>query len=223
MKKLITLLLGPLIFMASCSKEPDFNYPADTVGGSKIIYYPAVKIVGDKLIIIDEGSDFTDPGVTATFKGEDIESTIEGTVDTNTPGVYEINYSASSPNGYSASDFRTVVVMSADEQVTSNDFSGTYKRPATGVNSTWTKTGRGIYQVENPGGAGLGVGFIVTLVNYEGNKIAIPKQNAFDPSLNGLNTISSNSENYDPGPPATVTYALTAGQYGDQLRNFIKL
>jgi len=46
---------------------------------------------------------------------------------------------------------------------------------------------------------------------------------AFDPSIGGMNVISSNSEVYNAGAsPVTVQYALTAGGYGDQVRDFVK-
>jgi len=223
MKKLMIFLLGPMLFLIACNKEPDFNYPEGTVGSSKIIFYPTIAIKGERLIILDQGTAYTDSGAVAMLNGENVEPVVTGSVDTNTPGVYELNYSASNPEGFSVSDFRTVVVMSNDEQVTANNFSGSYNRAATGVDAVWTKVGRGVYQVDNPGGAGVGVGFIVTLVNYEGNKIAIPRQQAFDPSIGGINVISSNSEVYNAtASPVTVQYALTAGGYGDQLRDFVK-
>lgn len=225
MKKVINKLalfsLG-MILLQACTKEPTFNYATDRVGISRIVYYPSVQIKGERLITLDQGSAFTDPGVEAKLNGQDITTTVSGTVDVNTPGVYELEYSAASPDGFSASDWRTVVVMSNSAEVTNNDFSGPYKRD-NGIDVTWTKTGRGMYSVDNPGGAGVGVGFIVILVNYEGNEISIPKQMAFDPSSGGLNTISSNSELYNAtSNPVTVKYALTAGGYGTQVRNFTK-
>ena len=223
MKKLMIFLLCPILFLVACNKEPDFSYPENMVGTSKIIYYPTIAIKGERLIIIDQGTPYTDSGAVAVLNGEDIEPQVEGSVDSNTPGVYELNYSASNPEGFSVTDFRTVVVMSTDEQVSSNDFSGTYNREVTGVDAVWTKVGRGVYQVDNPGGAGVGAGFIVTLVNYEGNEISIPRQMAFDPSIGGMNVISSNSEEYEAtASPVMVHYALTAGGYGDQLRDFVK-
>lgn len=223
MKKLTIFLLCTMFIFLACNKDPDFNYPENTVGSSKIVYYPSVAINGEQLIIIDQGETYIDSGATASLNGEDIEPVVTGEVDSNTPGVYIINYSASNPEGFSASDFRTVVVISTDPQIDANNFSGRYTRTATGVDAVWTKVGRGVYQVDNPGGAGVGVGFIVTLVNYEGNKISIPQQMAFDPSIPGMNTISSNSEEYvAEATPVEVHYALTAGGYGDQLRNFVK-
>jgi hypothetical protein len=225
MKQLIirlTILLMTVSLVAACSKEPTINNTDQQVGISKVVYFPSVKIKGDRLIILNQGAAYTDPGVDAKLGGQNANVTTTGTVNVNTPGVYNLTYSASSPDGYSASDWRTVVIMSNSTAVTNNNFSGTYVRVGF-ANATWTKTARGVYALDNPGGAAVGIGFVVTLVNYEGNKIAIPKQQAYDPSTDGLNTISSNSEVYNAGAtPVTVDYALTAGGYGAQVRTFIK-
>lgn len=220
--KFICISLSVVLIQA-CSKEPSFDYPEGEVGSSKVVFFPTVAIKGERMIIINQGAAFTDPGVTATLNGEPVEAPSAVTVNVNVPGVYNLEYVATNPEGFTASDWRTVVVISNSAQVASNDFSGTYLRD-NGISVFWTKTAKGVYRVENPGGAGVGVGFFVTLVNYEGNKIAIPKQLAFDPSLPGMNTVSSSSEVYDAdGLPVKVKYAFIAGGYGGQVRNFTKL
>lgn len=220
--KFICISLG-IVLLQACSKEPSFDYAEARVGSSKVVFFPTVAIKGERTIIIDQGGTFTDPGVVATLNGAPVEAPSAVTVNTNVPGVYNLEYVATNPEGFTASDWRTVVVISNSAQVTNNNFAGNYLRD-NGVSVIWTKTGRGRYTVENPGGAGVGVGFFVTLVNYDGNKIAIPKQIAPDPSLPGPNTVSSNSEVYNPASvPVSVKYALIAGGYGSQVRNFTKL
>jgi hypothetical protein len=215
-------IISVIVVSQACRKDPEFDYPEGKVGSSRIVYFPSVATKGEKTIIINQGTTFTDPGVTATLNGQPVTANSAVSVNTSVPGVYDLEYVATSPDGYTASDWRTVVVMSTSAQVTSNDFSGDYKRD-NGVDVKWTKVGRGIYEVNNPGGAGVGVGFIVKLVNYEGNKIHIPKQLAFDPSIGGPNTVTSTSEVYNAGSaPITVKYALLAGGYGTQVRNFTK-
>lgn len=227
MKQLILQLCLPVlgvVLLQACAKEPSFDYPEGTVGSSKVVNFPAVAIKGERLIIQDQGAPYTEPGAEATLQGQTVQYTTAGSVDVNTPGVYELEYSASSPDGYSATDFRTVVIISTAADVTNNNFAGSYNREATGLNNTWTKTGRGVYDVDNPGGAAAGVGFIVKLVNYEGNKIAIPRQKAFDPSINGLNEIKSTDEVYRADEvPITVDYIILAGGYGTGLRTFRKI
>lgn len=219
----IAAVITVVILLQACKKEPNFNYPDGKVGSSRIVYFPSVKIKGDKLIIINQGAAFTDPGVEAKLNGAAIATTTKGAVDASKPGVYDLEYSASSPDGYSASDWRTVVVMSNDAQVTANDFTGSYLRASTGLSAVWTKVARGIYTIDNPGGSPAGIGgFVVTIVNYEGNKIKIPRQQAFDPSINGLNTVTSSTESYTAGPPATIKYVFLAGGYGTAVRTFVK-
>ena len=198
----------------SCNKT-DFNYPAGMVGSSKIVYFPSVTIKGDRLMIISQGSPFTDPGVDAILNGAPLQYTTSGSVDANTPGIYGLTYTASNPEGFSASDWRTVVVIGND--ISANDFSGVYLRPATGITSTWTKTGDGIYSVENPGGSS-GVGMTVIAVNYAGTQIAIPHQISPD-----FGEVSSSNESYSltPAPP-TYSWVFHAGGYGTALRTFVK-
>jgi hypothetical protein len=191
------------------------------VGISKITYYPIVAIKGDRLMIISQGSTFTDPGVVSTVNGQPVTPTITGSVNTAVPGVYGITYSATNTDGYAASDWRTVVVIGSD--VAANDYSGTYIRNATGVTSTWTKTATGVYNVDNPGGASVGKGYIVVVVNYTGSKISIPMQLATDPNSGSTGIVSSSSETYSPNAtPPQYSWIFHAGGYGTALRTFIK-
>src|SRR6476661_5838426 len=113
MKKLMLFLLAPTLLCLACNKDPEFDYPEGKVGSSKIIYYPSISIKGERLILLEQGDSYTDSGAVATLNGENVEAVVTGSVDTNTPGVYELNYSASNPEGFSVSDFRTVVVISS--------------------------------------------------------------------------------------------------------------
>ncbi|HWJ92380.1 MAG TPA: immunoglobulin-like domain-containing protein [Flavisolibacter sp.] len=213
------ILIAGLI---SCNKDDnDFNYPEGTVGHSKIVYFPAVAIKGEHLIILKQGDSYTEPGVTATLNGQTAQFTTTGTVNTAVPGVYNLTYESKNPEGYAASDWRTVVVIGND--VAANDFSGTYLRAATGVTSTWTKIAPGVYEVDNPGGAGVGVGYKVIAVNYTGNKIRVPKQFAMDPSSGSTGIVSTTSETYNAtATPPSYSWIFLAGGYGTGLRTFTK-
>jgi hypothetical protein len=205
----------------ACNKEDNFNYPEGTVGISKIIYYPSVSIKGERLIILNQGEAFSDPGVTSILNGQTVQFTTTGTVDTSTPGVYGLTYTAQNPQGYTSSDWRTVVVIGND--VAANDYSGTYLRAATGVTSSWTKKANGVYVVDNPGGAVVGVGYKVIAVNYTDSKIKIPRQLATDPSTGGTGEVSSTNETYFPNAsPIKYTWVFLAGGYGTGLRTFTK-
>lgn len=214
---LVVLLFTGLTF--SCKKD-NFNYPKDTVGSSKIIYFPSVETKGDKTIYLTQGDSYGDSGAIAKLNGADVTYTTTGTADPNTPGIYNITYSAMNAEGYSASDWRTVVVIGSD--VAGNDFSGSYARytpdfsgAPNGESAVWTKIAPGIYTVANPGGAAGFETATVTAVNYTGNKIAIPLQNA--PDFGGL--VSTTSATYSS---PSFTWALAAPGFGAQVRYFMK-
>ncbi len=213
-KYLIAIVFAITAF-AACTKDDNFNYPEGTVGISKIIYFPSVTINGDRLIILKEGDTYTDPGVVATLNGAPVDVTTTGTVNTAVPGVYDLAYTAANEQGYTATDWRTVVVIGND--VSANDLSGTYLRPLTGITSTWTKISDGVYSVENPGGSS-GVGMTVIAVNYTDDQIKIPHQISPD-----FGEVSSQDESYDGSvDPATYSWVFIAGGYGTSLRTFTK-
>jgi hypothetical protein len=203
--------------MLSCNKDPDFNYPEGKVGQSKIIYFASVVTNGDKVIFLKEGDSYSDAGATVTLNNEPYDYTTDGAVNTSVPGVYDIIYSAVNAEGYSASDWRTVVVIGND--VAGNDFSGTYLRTdPPGFTSIWTKISDGIYEVDNPGGSDGYGGFTVIAVNYQGTKITIPHQISPD-----FGEVSSSDETYDASAsPVTYSWVFYAGGFGTYLRTFTK-
>ncbi len=212
---MLIVIVGGLF---SCNRDDNFTYPTGMVGSSKIVYFPSIKINGDKLIILHKGDTYTEPGAVAILNGASVQYTTTGTVDTNTGDVYDLVYTASNPQGYTASDWRTVVVID-DANVAANDFSGTYQKtsPSVGKTSTWTKTAPGMYTVENPGGS-AGVGLTVLAVNCSGNKIKIPHYISAD-----FGEVSSASETYFPSlTPIEYSWIFNAGGYGAYLRTFTK-
>ncbi len=73
---------------------------------SRPTYYPVFTIIGDEFQLVPVGSTFKDQGCTATLNGEDYTSHIETygipSIDTNRPGLYEIDYVAVNPDGYTS-------------------------------------------------------------------------------------------------------------------------
>ena len=109
MKKIIfnVLALCTIAFcMSSCQKEE--------MTDSRPTYYPVFTIIGDEFQLVPVGSTFKDQGCTATLNGEDYTSHIETygipSIDTNRPGLYEIDYVAVNPDGYTSMCSRTVAV-----------------------------------------------------------------------------------------------------------------
>lgn len=219
MKKIVSIFLLSSVLFASCKKD-EINNTETQVGQSKVIFFPSVQAKGEKFIILNQGQTYTEPGVTAMINGKDVQYETNTTVNTAVPGVYNLVYSAKNAEGYSSSDWRTVVVIGND--VAANDFSGTYLRPGFAA-STWTRKAQGVYEVDNPGGAPTGIGFKVIAVNYQGTKIKIPRQVAFDPADGTDKEVSSTSETYNPSStPVKYSWAFLAGGYGTQVRNFEK-
>src|ERR1700750_929604 len=98
-----------MVFLFACNKT-DFDYPPDTVGSSKIIYFPAITLNGKEAMSTVMGTPFNDPGAKATVNGTDVPVTVSGTVNTGQVGLYILTYTAANSAGYTASTQRIVVV-----------------------------------------------------------------------------------------------------------------
>lgn len=96
------MVVSSLIAFISCE---------DTTGDlSTITYFPDFVMVGESNMVIDLGTPYAEPGVTATEAGKNLEVIIEGEVDETKPGIYNITYSAKNSDGYPGSISREVVV-----------------------------------------------------------------------------------------------------------------
>jgi len=218
MKKCVQIMgtVFLLSFSLSCSKEEITSTPT-TVGHSSIVYFPTIEVKGQQLVIIKQGDTYTDAGATAILNGQPSTYTTTGTVNTNTPGFYILNYETRNPEGFSATTYRTVAVVGNDIPA-SRDYSGLYARyvggTANGQTSTWTKTATGVYTVVNPGGA---TGVTATAVNYTGNKVDIPQQQT------EAGTFASTGGVYNPtAAPPSYQWAIVNAGYGTAVRVFIK-
>ena len=214
MKKYIILILTILSMTYSCKKDT-FNYPEGTVGISKITYFPILTMKGERYVTVAKGSAYTEAGVTAKEGTTDLTPTTTGTVNTATPGVYTLTYTAVNKDGFSASLRRTVIVYSTDAGAAAHDLSGNYARNTNASVAVWTKIAPGVYKVFNPGGA-PGTDLTVIAVNPTGYAISIPSQISSD----GLTT-SSALENY-AGMPTTYAWQILNPGYGTAVRTFVK-
>ncbi|MBO4361595.1 MAG: DUF5012 domain-containing protein [Paludibacteraceae bacterium] len=98
---LFALALG----FTSCEKE--------SAGLTSITYFAEIVLEGDATMVVAKGSEFVDPGFTATMKGEDVTDKVEinSNVDTSASGVYSVTYSIVNEDGFPASATRTVIVL----------------------------------------------------------------------------------------------------------------
>jgi len=202
-------LLGVIILLGSCEST-------DTANVSFVTTYPVIELEGDEIMVISLGTDYSEPGAVATVGEEEIELETEGTVDSNSPGVYPINYTAMNPDGYSRTAARQVVIY--DPATDAVDLSGSYVRAATGVTVTVTKTGPSTYHINDAGG--LGEIFLdVTFVHTQGDELVVPLQVA--PS-SGI-TVSSIPETGIITPDGFQWQLNASSTYGTALRVFTKL
>ncbi len=109
MKKYIYILLSLIIF--SCADDGEDN--------SFTTYYPTFTY--EELVVVELGGSFNS-SVTATEDGVNLEVSTSGSVDTNTVGVYLVDYSATNSDGFNGSVTQTVVVH--DPSIVGTDVSG---------------------------------------------------------------------------------------------------
>ncbi|WP_161890090.1 immunoglobulin-like domain-containing protein [Pontibacter russatus] len=154
-------------FFAGCDKE-------DTEGLSRITYFPTFEMAGDEFMSLVQGETYTEPGVTATEEGTEIEVTTTGTVDTSTPGVYEIVYSATNKDGFSGTVTRTVAVLPEAEQE-GVDISGKYANTGSfAYVADVVKLAPGFYRSSNIWGGGSAAIIPAYIVTTDGTNLVLP-------------------------------------------------
>ena len=114
MKKIIYFVIGAVVAMtlaASCTKESE--------GLTRITYYPVLELEGETTMLVDKGSNFTEPGYTATLNGEDVSADVkvESNVNTSKSGIYSVVYSIVNSDGFSSVAKRTVIVFDFEDPV----------------------------------------------------------------------------------------------------------
>jgi hypothetical protein len=208
MKKIITLLFTGLIFMA-CSTD-------DTANVSRVTNYPLITLNGEALEIVFMGDTYTEKGAVSMAGSEVLPTKITGQVNTNTTGVYKINYSSTNIDGYDAVKTRTVLVMS--KAPSAIDLSGQFARSGN-VNNVVRISDR-VYKCDNATGYNIAKDKIsLTFYNLDDTKIYAPYQEKTSASEinaeSNIGTIISNDKwNW-------VIYA--SGVFGTAVRNFTRI
>jgi hypothetical protein len=204
--------------LGGCAKEEEIVNTATQVGHSRITFFPVLTLKGDKHVAVPVGGTYTEPGSTALEGTTTITPTVSGTVNTATPGVYTLTYTATNKDGFLVTDTRTVAVYATDATAAANDLSGSYLREVTGVSASWVKLAPGVYVITNPGGAATGGSLKVIAFNPTGFTVSIPSQTSSDG-----NTSSSTNFTYTNGNPATYTLVFNNPGYGNGVRTFKKI
>lgn len=113
-KNIFFTMIFALISMALVSCEDK-----ETEGLSRFTYYPLLELEGESYMVVGKGTNFQDPGFSATLNGEDVSSqvTVSSNVNTNKSGVYTVVYSIKNEDGIAANAKRTVVVLDLNSAV----------------------------------------------------------------------------------------------------------
>jgi hypothetical protein len=216
MKKIILMTLALVAFVfTACEKE--------SLGVSKITTYPTIELKGDVAMTILVGGTYTEPGFTALEGDKDITSSavVKGTVDTNTPGVYTISYTATNSDGFSYTARRYVGVIT--QEAANMDISGQYQRNAGAYGiATVTKTKYpGLYINNNPGGIVIKTeadNINVYMFHTDVNVVSVPSQDSKVGEFACINGTYDNS-----GEKPKYSWVCINSGYGTALRIFIKL
>ncbi|MGD1320588.1 immunoglobulin-like domain-containing protein [Chryseobacterium sp. 2R14A] len=97
------ILLVTLTFVISCSSD------SDTLGVSDVTQYPDFNY--DPVVAIPLGGSFSPDDVTAFEGSTELTVDVNGSVNTNAVGAYEMTYSAQNSDGFNAVVTQTVVVF----------------------------------------------------------------------------------------------------------------
>ena len=209
MKKIIiSLMCLTALFLVSCDVESTENL-------SSITNYAVIEIIDSNEIILNQGDSWTDPGANVTLAGAPFPYETSLVVDTNTPGVYYIDYSAVNDEGFSASARRTVVVVSTAPSA--YNLAGSWARSTNGSPGTCIQISDRYYTYDNAGGVTGDNQLTVTFINVNDDQMYIPfKENA---SPSGLSVSS-----FQPGKIVDEDnweWSLSAsGFYGTFTRTF---
>ncbi len=130
--KLFVWLILPMMVM-SCDED-------ETADVSSITYYPLIEVTGPSFLWIGLNESFSEPGVSATEKGQTIDvvtsytgrfSGYSGNTLPNEPDQYNVIYSAINVDGFAGTASRTLVKIDNGDMV--SDISGLYEATVTRV------------------------------------------------------------------------------------------
>lgn len=114
----IYIVFGLSMALSGCEED-------STGGLSQITHFPEFTYNGDEFVIVERGTEFNDPGVTATESGASIPVTVtssgtyfESTLDVNKPDIYTVSYFATNSDGFPGAQTRTVIVAGQGDLVT---------------------------------------------------------------------------------------------------------
>jgi len=208
-KTFINVFLTAAVLLMGCEKDDE------TANISRVTTYPVVTLVGEQWEVLLVGETFTDPGAEALEGETSIDYTTTGTVDTSTPGVYVLTYTAVNQDGFSASERRYVGVITP--AAAAIDLTGQYQRNAGALGvSTVTRIEPGLYETNNIGGVATGgPSTTVRFYHYDVNQLGVPPQDVQGSEFSAINATVI--------PGVSYSWSVINPGYGNVLRTFVKL
>ncbi len=211
MKKALVYICGLMLLVAACKKD-------DSVSKVVEVSAPEITLKGDKVVSINVGGSYDDPGATVfddiTNSTTEITATYSS-LNTAVPGLYYMQYTAKNANGYIFSVARYIAVTNYADDV---DLSGVYERTSNGVQVELSRVARGLYKTSDMGGAGLPD--VAYLAVIDENTIDFGPQ--YSESI-GAEVYGTDAE-LTIGPEDTsYSYVVHAAGYGTALRTFVKV
>ena len=110
--KTLTLFLA-IVLLSGCHK-------ITSEGVTKITFYPSITILGEELVVIQQGTTYSDAGCIVMENGVDVTDDVKTTSNVNTSavGMYSVVYSATNLDGFSKSAARDVYVVNSSSFAT---------------------------------------------------------------------------------------------------------
>jgi hypothetical protein len=216
MKKIILITLVSALILSACKEE--------SLGVSKIITYPTMKLKGDVALTIPVGGSYTENGCSVKEGDLDLSNliTVSGTVNPAVAGVYTITYTYKNAGKIDPKDS---LIMTARRYVgvitaaaSAMDISGSYKRNAGvfGVAIVAKTSYPGLYINNNPGGAAVN-NLFVYMFQTDATVVSVPSQE----SVAGEFACTGGVYDASGASPLYKWVCVNAG-YGTAVRTFIK-
>ncbi len=104
MRKILSVMaLAAVLAFSGCDKESEDN--------SFVTLLPTVELKGDEVVVLNLGDSYTDAGADVELDGVPrTDFSVDGSVDTSEPDLYQITYTMVNEDGYSVSATRDIYV-----------------------------------------------------------------------------------------------------------------
>jgi hypothetical protein len=170
---------------------------------------PTITLVGDNPFILEVGSLFTDPGATAldSYDG-DLTNSIQvtGTVDTNTVGIYTLNYGVTDSSGNATTITRTVSIVDSTLPVITSAATGTDLTENSGAGQTVYT----IIATDNVGVDSYSIsGIDASLLTLTGNIVSLDSDPDYETKSSYSFTVTASDAAGNTSASRAVTFSIS--------------